>query len=245
MQSLKLKTIMIDWLIQSSVAHPDLRRGVAPAGLLNPNEQHRLAAMPIAKRRNDWLLGRWTAKRLVQSYIAQHGGARVPLERIVVTNGPDGAPQVQADETHQLLALYNLQLLSLSISHCDGHAFCALTDGSVRIGADIERITPRAPVFAEDYFTAHELAQLRAAPPASRDMLVTLIWSAKEAVLKALHLGLTVDTRSVSIMPGPAPSGRMAWAPLTVLAAPAAIRLEGWWQVVGEYVLTLAQTRAP
>ncbi len=237
---------MIDWLVQSSIAHPDLRRGLAPTGLLSPSEQRRLAAMPIEKRRHDWLLGRWTAKRLVQAYIAQHSGVQIPLEQIVVTSAPDGAPQLLADDSHRLSALYNLQALSLSISHCNGHAFCALSDGGrFHVGADIERIEPRAPVFAEDYFTAHELAQLHAAPPATRDILVTLIWSAKEAVLKALRLGLTVDTRSVSITLGPAPSGRLAWAPLTVQAAPAAGPLEGWWQVVGDYVLTLAQTRAP
>lgn len=239
---------MIDWLIQSSSAHPDLRRGVAPAGLLNPNEQRRLAAMPFAKRRNDWLLGRWTAKHLVQSYIAQHGGARVPLDLIVVANAPDGAPQLVAEEAHQLSAHYNLQSLAISISHCNGHAFCALSHGSARVGADIERIRPRAPEFAEDYFAASELALLRAAPAATHDTLVTLIWSAKEAVLKALRLGLTVDTRSVSIAPGPAPSGQLAWAPLAVVAAPgleATDRLQGWWQVVGEYVLTLAQLEAP
>ncbi len=110
--------------------------------------------------------------------------------------------------------------MSLSISHCDDHAFCALSDRqSVRVGADIERIEPRARQFAEDYFTAAELEHVRAAPPDDRDTIVTLIWSAKEAALKALHLGLTVDTRSVAIGLEPTSRFGASWMPLAVSGA--------------------------
>jgi len=245
---------MIDWLIQSTAAYPNLGRGVAPEGLLSPSEAQRLATMVAEKRRGDWLLGRWTAKRLIQSHIEQRTGVHVPLEFITIASDPDGAPRVITDCRLQIAdcglnlqsAIYNLQL---SISHSHGYAFCAISDQSgVAIGADLERIEPRAPTFAEDYFTPFEQQQVQSAPPDARNALVTLIWSAKEAVLKTLRLGLTVDTRSVSIELGAWASAGITWAPLMVRSAPvpelAQEHLCGWWRVIGDYALTLALTQA-
>jgi 4'-phosphopantetheinyl transferase len=143
-----------------------------------------------------------------------------------------------------------IQNLKLSISHCNGHAFCALSDTcGIELGVDIERIEPRAATFAEDYFTAHELGQLRAAPPERRDMLVTLIWSAKEAALKALRLGLTVDTRSISCTIG-ASKMEYGWAHMDIacdqqrIGLSAAPMLRGFWHMMNDYVLTVAATSA-
>jgi len=241
---------MIDWLIQSMTAHPDLAHGLAPEGLLSLGEQQRLAALAVAKRRRDWLLGRWTAKHLLQSYVARCIGTWLPLDAFVISSDPDGAPRVIVDcrlqvadwEKNLQSVICNLQL---SISHCNGYAFCAISDRSgLAIGADIERIAPRAPEFAADYFTPRELMQVAASPANGRDTTVTLIWSAKEAALKALRLGLTVDTRCVSIELCRPYGAALAWAPLavrsTLLQAEASGGMYGWWWVVGEYVLTLA-----
>ena len=88
---------MIHWLIQSSADHPDLARGIAPAGLLSGAEQTRLAALKTEKRRRDWLLGRWTAKRLIQTYVERQTGLRPPLDAVVIEAEPSGAPRVIAD----------------------------------------------------------------------------------------------------------------------------------------------------
>jgi len=241
---------MIDWLIQSIAAHPDLAQGIAPAGLLSSGEQPRLASFAVAKRRRDWLLGRWTAKRLLQSYIARRTGVSLPLDSFVIASDPDGAPHVIADRRLQIADWSeNLQSaickLQLSISHCNGYAFCAISDHcGLAIGADIERVAPRAPEFAADYFTSRELAQVAASPANQRDAVVTLIWSAKEAALKTLRLGLTVDTRDVSIELGQHCSLAPAWSPLAVHSTlPQAKGLDafhGWWRQLGGYVLTLA-----
>jgi 4'-phosphopantetheinyl transferase len=241
---------MIDWLIQSTAGHPALARGIAPAGLLSEQEQLRLVELKTVKRRSDWLIGRWTAKHLVQAYVERQTGAQLRLNMLTVVNDPDGAPRIIADCRVQS-ADYDLNLqsviskLELSISHCNGYAFCALSDmDGVQIGADIERIEPRAPAFAEDYFTAHELGQLRAAPPESRDTMVTLIWSAKEAALKALRLGLTVDTRKIDCTVAPAAQATPAWATLGVRAASGLLGehktiFQGWWRQFDHYVLTM------
>src|SRR5437016_3812838 len=108
---------MIDWLIQSTAGHPALARGIAPAGLLSEEEQ-RLIELRTVKRRSDWLIGRWTAKHLIQTYIERRIGVQPPLNTLTVMNDPDGAPRIIADCRLQIVnsrlrsefAICNLQL---------------------------------------------------------------------------------------------------------------------------------------
>ncbi|NUQ07274.1 MAG: 4'-phosphopantetheinyl transferase superfamily protein, partial [Anaerolineae bacterium] len=134
-------------------------------------------------------------------------------------------------------------------SHSAGRAFCALGEQAM-LGADLERIVPRAPGFAADYFTTAERALTAAADAAHRDLMTTAIWCGKEAALKALGLGLTVDTRTVACL-GAVPTAD-AWTRFTIAleesipipgsgAAPA---LLGWWRRLDDFVLTLAADRA-
>jgi phosphopantetheinyl transferase len=107
------------------------------------------------------------------------------------------------------------------------------------VGADLERVERRSPYLVEDFFTIDEQKQVGAAPACSRDLLVTAIWSAKEAVLKAHGVGLSVDTRRVSCTLG-TPSGQWQGFSLPLGADPLTTNTTGWWQVAGEYVLALA-----
>jgi hypothetical protein len=115
------------------------------------------------------------------------------LDAITVGNDADGAPYLSVDGKGRLP-------VSLSISHRGARAFCALSfSPSLSVGADIERVEPRIPAFVSDFFTSHEAGRVWACAPGTRDLLVSVVWSAKEAVLKALRQGLRVDTRRVEI----------------------------------------------
>jgi 4'-phosphopantetheinyl transferase len=218
------------WLLQNADAQPDLRRGALPAGLLSPAESQCFEALKTPKRRHDWLLGRWTAKHLVQAVIGQ-GHA---LDTLIIMNGADGAPY-----------LPEYPQFDLSISHSHGFAFCALvTDG--RVGADIECVTPRSRAFIEDYFTPAEVAAVDGAPPERQNLMATAIWSAKEAALKALRLGLRVDTRAVECALTGSAAPATAWQPLVVATnaqrlGRAAAPMHGVWRVFDRFVLTLVQ----
>jgi 4'-phosphopantetheinyl transferase len=112
---------MIDWLVQPTSAHPDLARGVAPAGLLSERERMRLGSLTVEKRRRDWLLGRWTAKHLLQSAIERRTGVRLSLDALSVESAEDGAPVVSGDRRLEISdrgsdlqsLISNLQSLSL------------------------------------------------------------------------------------------------------------------------------------
>jgi phosphopantetheine--protein transferase-like protein len=192
---------MIRWLVQTSVALPDLAAGHPPPRLLTAAEHAHFATYTNPRRRRDWLLGRWTSKQLVQAHIAARDGYQPAFDSFSIASGATGAPYVSS--RHPALRGVGIDgclPLALSISHSQGYAFCALCEnrcGDVRLGVDIELISSKIEEVAHAFFTPAEKAKLQAAQPAARALLATLLWSAKEAVLKATHLGLTVDTQGV------------------------------------------------
>lgn len=187
---------------------------------LSSAELRHLGGLTVVKRRRDWLLGRWTAKGLVMAHLRRDDPCAVSIEA-----GGDGAPRV----------LYDGSPLSVSISHSHGHALCAVVDGEAPVGVDLEWIEPRSDAFVTDFFTAAEAAQVRGARGTERDRLVTATWSAKEAALKVLRTGLTVDTRSVTCR---AEEGGGGWSALQYGARGEGLR--GWWRTREGFVVCLA-----
>ncbi len=239
---------MIRWLTQTLSDLPEAFSGDPPPGLLSPAETARFLGLQVPKRRQDWLLGRWTSKRLLQAIVRQDMGEFVPLEDLTVLPGPDGAPYATWENRLGELPI------SLSISHSGDRAFCAafglVSGGQMTcglLGADIEKVEPRSDLFIQDFFTETENALFASRP--ARDILVTATWSAKEASLKALHLGLVVDTRSVTCLIEPVLDPPDAWTPFSIewdvrrlyrrptVGPPP---LGGWWRIQDDYVLTLA-----
>jgi 4'-phosphopantetheinyl transferase len=238
---------MIHWLLQSLDDCPEIAGAKAPAGLLCVQEQKRLGTLKIEKRRRDWLLGRWTAKHLVQGYLSATEGSAPALSSIRITNEEDGSPFCEL-----LDAGAGVQRLpvTLSISHSRGHSLCALCrqseEASVTwsLGCDIEWIEHREQSFVNNFFTAQEIRTVMATPVEQRDMRVTAIWSAKEAVLKSMRTGLRIDTRRLNCQFGPQQSAPAEWTPLTVtvdseLAAQFGGSWYAWWQVKDGFVLTM------
>lgn len=230
---------MINWLVQSMADLPALPE----EAWLSPPERERLAALRIVKRRQEWLLGRWTAKRLAQTVLHQEGYGQVELQELVVTPAPDGAPELRLCHHSSSFTLHP------SISHSNGLAFCALGPAGVAVGADIEQVAPRRRPFAEDFFTPGELRQIDGAPAGMHDLLTTAIWSAKEAILKALRRGLTVDTRLVECLVPLPLEGQAGWTPFTgscdaaLSGAPAITQC--WWCTEADFVFTLALVAEP
>ena len=77
------------------------------------------------------------------------------------------------------------------------------------LGCDLEVIEPHSDAFITDFFTAEEQALITKASAEDRFLVATLLWSAKESALKALHAGLRLGTLSVAVIPaGSAAQGR-------------------------------------
>lgn len=204
---------------------------------LSSAEQERLAGLRFERRRAEWLLGRWTAKRLITSCRPELAGAA--LNQVSIQNQPGGVPYARIDGDASLPG-------SLSISHRDGLAACAWSDDAAEpVGIDLDRVEHRDESFLSDYFTADEQTFTRALPEHLRDLWITLAWSAKEAVLKVLGVGLRLDTRRVEIR-----NARSLFKPdeaekeWKVISLAYAERQGGrwlvWWRKRGDFVLTLA-----
>ena len=153
------------------------------ARYLHPRERTLAAALPVAKRRVDFIAGRVAAHRA----LARLG---VPSSAYVlpeVEGAAAGAPRVVG--APELSALSSPP--ALSIAHGGGWAV-AVAGRGVRVGVDIEAIEPRHPSFAAEAFAAGELADwARALGRDDEDALVvTVAWCVKEALLKLAQCGL-------------------------------------------------------
>jgi 4'-phosphopantetheinyl transferase len=164
------------------------RQGDLPADerWLTRQEAGVLTGLKFAKRRRDWLLGRWTAKSALARFAPAPDRTMTDWQ---IKADADGAPAVLLDGRRVGI--------SISLSHSGNHSICVLAEKPLHIGCDLEQVEVRSRSFEETFFTSSELALLDRVPASDRPCLVTLIWSAKESALKALRTGLKADTRRV------------------------------------------------
>jgi 4'-phosphopantetheinyl transferase len=174
------------------------------------DERERFLAFKVEKRREDWLIGRVNAKALVADAVAYRYGVRLDGSAIHIARQPSGAPAVRlVGGARSAGTLPDALPMTLSNSHSNGHALCALTwvDGFenrrplAAVGADLEWVEPRSDGFVADFLTPPERAWWAAAENDRRHERANLVWSAKEAVLKVVQRGLSVDTYWVTCVP--------------------------------------------
>jgi len=194
---------------------------------LSPAEVLRLAGLRFAKRRADWRLGRWTAKRAL-AICLNLGDHHQALAKLEIGVAPSGAPEVILGQQPAGA--------SISLSHCSGRAVCAVAPAEAALGCDVERIEARSHAFLADYFSPEEQALV--AHSADPSGLLTLLWSGKESALKALHAGLRLDTRSVIVNPSGSSSDLNSWQGLRVRHEKDQV-FQGWWRRDHDFVHTL------
>lgn len=219
---------------------------------LSAGETLCLSGLRFAKRRADWRLGRWTAKRAVAACLNLPCDIHA-LANIEIRAASSGAPEVVLPA--------QTSAVTISLSHRAGAALCAVAPSGASLGCDLEIIEPRSDAFVADYFTVHEQALVEQASVEARPLLVALLWSAKESALKALRVGLRLDTRcmdvSLDVLPAddterwphprpvlplaPEPDG---WRPLQVLLGEAQV-FGGWWRHSDHMVRSIVSTGIP
>ncbi len=214
---------------------------------LTPAELETLSRFRFHKRRDEWRLGRWTGKRCLAAF-AQMSGVPPDLSRIEIRSQSSGAPVgVLLDEDIPV---------SISLTHRAGKAMCALSPSKVSVGCDLELIEERSPEFLRDYFTRKERLLVERASMQERAVLLNMLWSAKESALKAMCLGLRLDTRAVNVLPfTPLDDVRIDAHPMSLSDFPRHTDLpnwqcvqvsvedgtifQGWWSVSEPFVRTV------
>lgn len=143
--------------------------GLAPGTALSEPEAARYAAFRIEKRRKEWLAGRLAAKSLLTSGGGNPADFEISMDKL-------GRPCCGG-------AL-------VSITHSNGWAAAAAKPGSSFLGLDLEKIEERHRAWYADYFHPQEL-------PLRDPSEATRLWTIKEALLKALGLGLMADPLAI------------------------------------------------
>ncbi len=149
---------------------------------LSDRERAVLDKLHVGKRRNDWRVGRWTAKRAARRI---YGAGEFDI-----IAAADGAPQLYVN---------GAPARCISISHSHGVGMSAIARDTRVIGCDIEKVAARTVEFVHSYFTPCEIAFVEALAAHEQPIVANAIWSAKESVLKAARVGLRRDTRDVEI----------------------------------------------
>jgi len=202
---------------------------------LSQQEACVLEQLRFPKRRSDWRLGRWTAKNAVALSLDMPAHADA-LARIEIRPAASGAPEV--------FLANQAGPVTVSLSHRDGAAVCAVAPSPVALGCDLEIIEPRGDPFVTDYFTAEEQALIAGASGDDRNQLLALLWSAKESALKALCTGLRLDTRCINVTFSETPQSCGGWHPLQVNHDRNA-DFHGWWQQTGNRIKTVVAAPPP
>lgn len=213
----------LGWLSRS-------RTDVPPgAHWLGPREQEVLAGLRFPKRREDWLLGRWTGKLAVATWL------ETAPERVELVAAADGAPEAYVDGERAPVAI--------SLSHRAGRGLAVVADRHVAVGCDLELLEPRSAAFVREWLTEAEQALISSAGD-DHARVANLLWTAKEAAAKARREGLRLDVRRAVVDPGPVERNGAGWRPLLVTWGDGA-KVGGWWRGEPHWVLAVTADPAP
>jgi 4'-phosphopantetheinyl transferase len=221
-----MSVVCLRWLSQGMADVP------VDDAWLSAREAAWVAGMRFPKRRSEFRLGRWTAKRAL-AFCLGRADSPEALRAIEIDRAPDGAPAPLVDG--RPADAY------VTMTDRADQAVCLVGPPGLSLGCDLELVEPRSEAFVADFLTPAERRLVSAAPDAeARDLLANLVWCGKESALKVLRTGLRRDTRSVEVSL-PDGGGVEGWSPLSVRTSEGAV-FPGWWQRFGSFVLTVAAT---
>ncbi|MBL1083118.1 4'-phosphopantetheinyl transferase superfamily protein [Streptomyces actinomycinicus] len=183
------------WWARLSGAYPGL------PGLLDPVERARYEATADPLNRQQFLVG-CALSRLVLGRLLGLPPARVPLRRVCPRcGGPHGKA-----------ALDPAADLGFSISHSGPTVGLAVCRGA-EVGLDVERLeeAPAVGLVAPRILSPAELAVLHTLVPADRPAALLRYWTRKEAVLKALGIGLGLPPSRLEVSAPGAPARVLRW----------------------------------
>jgi 4'-phosphopantetheinyl transferase len=139
-----------------------------------------------------WLVSYCAAsgRRPLREVLAGYLG--IPAEEVLLTDGAHGRPS---------LAAIHHSSVGFNWSHSGGHALIAV-GRRIMPGIDLEQKRPRrrALALAERFFSADEATALAALPEAEQGAAFLELWTAKEAVVKAIGRGIAFGLDRFSVV---------------------------------------------
>lgn len=161
-----------------------------------PNQRVDAAAAAVAQTLTDdavhvWQFDYQRQQRRAPLIALLASYLNIDASQVALVSGQFGRPML--DPRHG-------STLGFNWSHSGNQALVAIAR-DLAPGIDIERVRarPRALLIAERYFCAEETAMLGALTEAQRPLAFLELWTAKEAVVKALGRGISFGLDRVSI----------------------------------------------
>lgn len=159
--------------------------GVAPhlteQGILSAAERERAARFVFVRDRDRYLAAHAALRRL----LADRTGTSPAALRLAT--GAHGKPFLEAP-AH----------CSFNLSHSGDLALVALApDGEIGVDVELLRPVPDATALAERHYTPAEREALAGTATAGRDLAFLIGWTRKEACLKAIGSGLSIEAAAV------------------------------------------------
>lgn len=158
--------------------------------LMNPAERARCDRLYFERDRRLFTL----ARALVRCALSRY--APVAPDAWCFVEGSHGKPRIDVDR----VSAPEARGLYFNLSHTHGLVACAITRMTPEVGVDVERLdrTTELLSIAGHYFSASEVADLRARPAAEQRPCFFAYWTLKEAYIKARGLGLSLPLEQFS-----------------------------------------------
>ncbi|PKN99677.1 MAG: hypothetical protein CVU42_06730 [Chloroflexi bacterium HGW-Chloroflexi-4] len=227
---------MIYWTFSSFTNSPPLKIAQTLERFFSILEIEEFEKFKIPKRQLEWLASRMLVKRLVHQLAISD--SPLSLRSVTVQKEITGVPYVVME------GMGRVGWLSLSHSH-EGVLTAFSQEGEARFGVDLEFIEPRSLQLFLDYFTATEIAWLSTLNEKEKDLCSNIVWSSKEAFLKAIERGLSLDTRKINIHPCDVSYLSKGWTEINFEVDG---MVTGEWQLLASshqgYVMTICLQRA-
>ena len=150
--------------------------------LLSPDERERSHRFRFDRDRGRFIQSRAALRTLLGQYLD------VAPQNLRFEYNPEGKP-----------SLKNAPALCFNLSH--SATFAAIAVGGAPVGVDIECLREVDVNIAEKYFSPDEASSIARLPLESQQEAFFRVWTRKEALVKALGvgLGLALDSFSVSL----------------------------------------------
>ncbi len=171
------------WVVPLDVSQQDYERLVAT---LSPDERQRASEFRLEEPRRRFAVARGTLRRLLSGYM---------------NASPTGIEfKVEGNQKPRLAEKHDATNLRFNVSHSGSLALIGVALGC-ELGIDIERIRniKNMEQLARRYFHPNEIDDLLTISTADRNDAFLQCWTAKEAILKAIGLGIQGDLASFAV----------------------------------------------
>ncbi|MDP6155571.1 MAG: 4'-phosphopantetheinyl transferase superfamily protein [Candidatus Thermoplasmatota archaeon] len=156
---------------------------------LSENELEIYSSFKLEKRKKEWMAGREAAKEAVRKFLLPY-----TPEGLEILTKPGGEPFVKINGKSQ-------NDIRVSISHSNEVAIAAVgRKPIVGLGIDAEVVEERPSSFLRTAFTPAERRIFQKPSGDHTALISTSLYTMKEAVTKALGIGLSVNTYDVELL---------------------------------------------